>query len=51
MEKKPTIAHLCYSYCFISIVLLRHVSTLKGPSSGSATATFSQPDQRNVCQT
>jgi len=50
--KKPTDAHLpvYYSYHFISIVLLEYVSTVRGSSSGSATDTFSQPDQQNVYQ-
>ena len=42
--------YLHYSHHFNSTVLLLNVSTLKGPSSGSMTDTFSQQDQQ-ICTT
>lgn len=44
-NKKPTNAHIFYSYHVISTVLLLHVLALREPSWGSTTDTFSQLDQ------
>jgi hypothetical protein len=44
--KRLANAHLYYSHHFINVLLLQHVLTLKGPSSGSMNDTFSQPEQQ-----
>jgi len=48
--KSPANTHLYYSRHFISAVLLKYVSALKGPYSEKTTDTFSQPDQQNLYQ-
>jgi hypothetical protein len=44
--KRLANAHLHFSLHFISALLPQHVSTLKGPSSGSMNVTFSQSEQQ-----
>jgi len=46
-QQKPTNAHIYYEGHFINTVSRRHVSALKGPSSGSTTDTFQQQGEQN----